>query len=303
MDHNKKTVVLILGMHRSGTSAVTGVLNQFGASVPLAEDTVISADNPKGHWEHRGVNNINDQILRHFRQTWTTFLPLELNQTPPHLIQKLDAMLVKVISEAEAPLLVLKDPRFCVLLPLWLESLDRLDVEVKVIFCVRHPDAVVKSLLRRNQLCYERGLLLWLYYNFEAIRVAGLMRSHRLIYPDWLDEPEELYMRTGENLGISWPRKWSECSSAVLDFIDPSLAHKRNVEERGDPLFEHCLSLYQLIRESSEKWPDDILRARNESLKLQTAPWMNICAKVVLNERELWRRKINDMYYLINRNI
>ncbi|MEJ2177072.1 MAG: hypothetical protein P8Y12_03790 [Gammaproteobacteria bacterium] len=71
---NKKTVILILGMHRSGTFAVTGLLDSFGASVPLAEDTPISAGNPKGHWEHWGVNNINDQILRHFGQTCNSAL-------------------------------------------------------------------------------------------------------------------------------------------------------------------------------------------------------------------------------------
>ena len=305
MNRNKKIVALVLGMHRSGTSALTGILDKFGACVPLAKDTAVSADNPKGHWEHRGINKINDQILRYFGQTWTTWQSLDLDQTPRELVNALEGMLKILIEEAEGSPVVFKDPRNSILLPLWLGVLEKLDVEVKLLFCIRHPHAVAKSLQKRNQLCYERGLILWLHYNFQLLRYVDNKPSYKLIFPAWLEDPQSLHQNTSEILGLRWPSDWSQCSDEAMSFIDSHLVHNRNenLSSSDHPLLEQCLMLFRLLERSPASGPSSDQQNEIESLKKQLLPWMNICATVVLDERELWRKKINEMYNLINRNI
>ena len=70
MPSRNKQILLVVGMHRSGTSGLTGILSKFGADVPLSPTTRINADNPKGHWEHTELNRINDDVLRQFGMTW-----------------------------------------------------------------------------------------------------------------------------------------------------------------------------------------------------------------------------------------
>ena len=303
MNGNKQIVALVLGMHRSGTSALTGMLDKFGACVPLTKDTVVSADNPKGHWEHRGINKINDQILRHFGQTWTTWQSLDLDQTPRELINALEGMLKNLIEEAEGLPVVFKDPRISILLPLWLRVLEKLEMEVKLFFCIRHPDAVAKSLQKRNQLCYERGLLLWLHYNFQSLQFIGNKPSYKIIFPAWLEDPESLYHNTSEILGIRWPVAWPQCSDNAISFVDTHLVHNQKLSKSDHPLLERCLMLFRLLERAPASGPDGSQKNEIESMKEQVLPWMNVCASVVLDERELWRKKINEMYYLINRNI
>ncbi|MGI9317549.1 MAG: sulfotransferase family protein [bacterium] len=303
MNQKNNDVVLVLGMHRSGTSAVTGLLSHFGAGVPLAGDTPISKDNPKGHWEHREINQINDQILRQFGQTWTTWQSINLQKVPAPLISKIDRFLLSLIDQDNGRPIVLKDPRFCILLPLWLEALDRRGLNVKLIFCIRHPDAVARSLLKRNQLCYERGLLLWLYYNLKVTQAIGNRACHKLLFPSWLNNPRELHQHSQRTLSLCWPKEWDQCSADAKVFVDQGLVHNEPEEASDHPLLTQCLILYQLIEQAPEQWSGEDLNQQIEEFNEQVKPWMNICANLVLNERGLWRRHINEMFNLINRNI
>ena len=303
MNGNKKIAVLVLGMHRSGTSALTGLLDKFGAIVPLAKDTVVSADNPKGHWEHRRVNKINDQILRHFGQTWTTWQPLDLAQTPRHLIAALEEVLRALITEGEAAPVVFKDPRISILLPVWLRVLEKMDVDVKLFLSVRHPEAVAESLRKRNHLCLERGLLLWLHYNLQAFLNIGKNPVFKLMFPDWLEEPKLLHQFSSERLALCWPASWNECEERAMSFVDGDLVHNQKFVETDYPLMAQCLALFNMIEQMSDSGPDNGQLEEIEIFNAQISPWLEICANVMMNERELWRKKINDMYSLINRNI
>src|SRR6185312_12242151 len=61
--------ILVLGMHRSGTSAVTRVLNLLGADLG-SRLVAPAADNPAGFWEHADAVKINDDLLQALGRTW-----------------------------------------------------------------------------------------------------------------------------------------------------------------------------------------------------------------------------------------
>ncbi|HTZ08801.1 MAG TPA: hypothetical protein VMB72_07005, partial [Acidimicrobiales bacterium] len=62
--------VVVLGMHRSGTSAVTRILNLLGADVGERDDLLTDYDNPAGHWESRALVAANDRILAAWGRSW-----------------------------------------------------------------------------------------------------------------------------------------------------------------------------------------------------------------------------------------
>src|SRR5215469_9555194 len=65
----ERRAVFVLGMHRSGTSAVTRVLNLLGVELGTGL-MAASPDNERGYWEHLGIVQEHDQLLEALGSSW-----------------------------------------------------------------------------------------------------------------------------------------------------------------------------------------------------------------------------------------
>ena len=140
--------ILVLGMHRSGTSCLAGMLAAIGAAPPGA--TVRNWDNARGHFEALDLVRLNEAVLAHSAGHWLK-PPATLRWTPEHAAAR-DALLAEPDS-------LLKDPRTLLTLPFWRERAPRM------IGIVRHPLAVARSLLAWRQVPLTEGLHLWTAHN------------------------------------------------------------------------------------------------------------------------------------------
>ncbi len=219
------SAILVLGMHRSGTSAVTRVLNLLG--VALGDDLMPAGeDNPAGFWEHQGVVDIHERLLAGLDRSWDDPRPL-----PVAWLESLPA------REAEQALLTLlrrdfggcalwgvKDPRLCRLLPLWRRVLGMLDVVPRVLLVSRHPSEVARSLLQRDRLPLPLGELLWARYLLDAAQASeGCLRGaieYSALLNDWrgavdsINDALQLQLRTDE-----------QQARQITEFLDPQLRH------------------------------------------------------------------------------
>jgi hypothetical protein len=170
-------LVIVLGMHRSGTSALTGMLAKAGFAAP---SDLIQADNanPKGYWESLSINRLNEKFLAEMDSHWSSSLPLPAGWSESISARKWRSSLINIISESfgGAELPTIKDPRFCILimgLEPWLES--RL-IDISFIIPVRHPLEVSHSLLQANGTSLNKALRLWIKSIFMAEQAT---RGHR----------------------------------------------------------------------------------------------------------------------------
>ena len=122
--------ILVLGMHRSGTSAFTRVLNLLGCALP---DNLIGAGdgNDTGHWEAVSVVSLNDQIFMSAGSRWDDWGPLNDDWRQSSLR---DEMLQKAVTLIEehvdlGSLFAIKDPRLCRLADVWLAAMEEAKVE------------------------------------------------------------------------------------------------------------------------------------------------------------------------------
>ena len=157
------TAILVLGMHRSGTSALTGMLHHLG--VALGGNLMpASPDNPRGYWEHADIVAAHEQILAGLGSDWDDIRALpegfEHSETAAEGRRKLAAILGRDFDGAA--LWGLKDPRLCRLMPLWSMLLDAERIAPRYILAVRHPLDVAASLDARDGISPARALLLWL---------------------------------------------------------------------------------------------------------------------------------------------
>ena len=274
----------------------------MGASVPMAANTRINADNPKGHWEHREVNFLNDQMLRQFGMTWAAPGPVDLAKVAPIHVDRLQKFLAREVAAAPTDPIVFKDPRICLLLPVWLSALKRLGWVPKIILPVRHPQAVAKSLHKRNRFSIERGLFLWLHYNVQALRSISGHRVMRLVFPDWLSVSSELYSRSAEALDIDWSVDAEQARNSAAALLDRELVHEVFYSEPVTLLEKASCDLFAMLRDSAQGNDSIPGSAGIEHFVEDNLGWLETVSTVLLDERQIWREKIDSMHHMINRN-
>ena len=170
-----RSALVVLGMHRSGTSALTGALRLCGAWVGDSEElTVANRENPQGFWERRDIRRICDQLLHKTQADWWKLVDFDPQAIPAPALAKQGGKFAGVVSLLnQHPAWVIKEPRLCLLLPVLLEHLD----DPVCIHIYRNPLEVARSLQARNRFGIGAGLALWEAYNVHALRASeGLPR-------------------------------------------------------------------------------------------------------------------------------
>ncbi len=222
----ERTAYLVLGMHRSGTSAVTQVLALAGASLP---QNVMAGDehNAKGYFEPWKIALFNDGRLRAGGAAWDDifafpYRPLSTKAERTWL-NRGEALFEEEYGEVRYPLL--KDPRVTVLMPFWRTVLTELEVGARCVIPVRHPLAVAGSLARRNGFAPEKSVLIWSAYMLAAeAYTRDLPRafvSYDGLLKDWRGEVAKIEAAHGAPL----PKLTESAGKAIDRFLTPDLRH------------------------------------------------------------------------------
>jgi hypothetical protein len=217
--------VIVLGMHRSGTSVVGGVLEQMGfywgdAEMGLPADE----DNPKGYWERKDVVDLNDEILRACDARWNGVV--SLLQREKELPDSFQSKIQNIINQfnSHTPWFI-KDPRLCLTLPLWLQAMTH----PLVILVFRHPIQVAKSLNKRDNIPISVGLALWQVYYTQALAYTRDLPKLSIQHDRLMSQPVEVWRQLHDffcNNNISLSEKLSE--EKILDLIDPNLFRQKS---------------------------------------------------------------------------
>jgi len=182
--------VVLVGMHRSGTSATAGALGALGLQVPRSEERMDSPSSNPEHWESHALMLHNDDVLNILGGSWDA--PPELApgwERGPEMSLVGDPAPLVGAAYPDAGPLVWKDPRVCLLLPYWRSLIPG---SAAAVFVWRSPMAVARSLQARDHLTLEHGLALWERYNLAALEglrgmdlfvidYESLMADHRAV--------------------------------------------------------------------------------------------------------------------------
>lgn len=244
--NNSQTRVglFVLGMHRSGTSALTGTLQRLGAELG---DNLLPArpDNPKGFWENVDAMEINEALLRSLGTTWSSpnRLPSEWLKTQAGLDAYGRAVALLEANFAGSSLWGLKDPRICRLAPLWFKAATTTGSQVACIQIVRSPREVMASLQARDELPEGVSALLWLQHvlaaEFHSRGYPRLMVTYDQLLSDW----RGVAGRIQETLGVHWPNNTEDAQAQIDAFLSGDQRH--HVEAAGT-----SLPLLDLIEET-----------------------------------------------------
>lgn len=216
-------IVLVAGMHRSGTSAVTRVLNLCGADLPPGELWPPNDDNPDGYWESKLIVQIHDEALTSAGMAWDSTKAFPPAWFESELAATFRTRIFDLLSPklADTRLLVIKDPRICHLVPLWRDVANALGLGISAVIPLRHPLEVAASLEHRNGMSRAQALLLWLRHVVQAERdTRGLPRCF-ITYESLMEDAPS----TAHALARVLPVDAAALDRAIAAFMNPDRRH------------------------------------------------------------------------------
>jgi hypothetical protein len=268
----KKSLFVVAGMHRSGTSAVTRLLEVMGVS--LGENLMPPAhgNNEKGFFEDIDVNALNIEIQNFLGTDWHSISMLSQNDTEVLVESNFLARARDLIHIKLSPLpsFGLKDPRITKLLPFWKKVFERCDCQVSYVIVIRHPLSVAASLKKRDGLPIEKSLLLWLEHTLLALSETSSHGRIIVDYDRFISAPESEILRISKQFGLTPDA--DQVESYISEFLDKNLRHSRiePYEVPGDGDFESLINkTYHLaLRAASDEMDstDEIFSIEVEKL-------------------------------------
>lgn len=222
----ERNAIIVLGMHRSGTSALTRVISLLGAELPKR---VMGphASNERGHWEPDQLVALHDRLLREIGSRWDDWRSWDTFPIGEDRLAHYRTEIRSILEEEydEARLFVLKDPRICRFVPLYDAILSEMGAAVSYVIPVRNPLAVIASLRQRDGMTDGFVALLWLRHVLDAeYATRGKSRfftSYEELIADW----RGVVGKMGSALSFGWPIPVETASESIGDHLSSDLQH------------------------------------------------------------------------------
>jgi septal ring factor EnvC (AmiA/AmiB activator) len=212
-------------MHRSGTSLCSGLLHKLGVDMATG-DLKPHESNPLGHWERNEIVDLHDSILHNLGRDWKSLLAMPSAWwRDPAIGDQVDALRSIVadgLSRSKG-LWGFKDPRTMRMLPLWRALARDLDVELKIVLCMRHPQHVATSLEQRNGLARDYSEFLWIVYHFDFFQHLSGLDWMTVGFDQWLDQPLAQAQSLTAFCGVESWLDQRTIDHIVQEWIDPQL--------------------------------------------------------------------------------
>src|SRR5918999_932523 len=234
---SQRTLVLVAGSGRSGTSLFSGILQRLGFHVPEPEGPA-DETNPRGFAESQWVVDFHTRLLKRARVQVADARPAAWAQTADVCLddevrRELRAWLQAQYREADD--IVIKDPRLSWFLPLWRASAEAIGAAPRFVTMLRHPAAVIESKHRwyggrQGDISRAAG---WLNQTLFTERATRESPRVFIRYDDLLEDWTRAAGRAAEALDLELVRSASpQAMRTVHEFVDQGLRRSYGDWER-----------------------------------------------------------------------
>src|SRR6516164_2686907 len=261
----RRPIVLVVGMHRSGTSLCSHLLSALGVDMA---DTISGRgaaspvpENPHGHWERWEIVEFHDRILGLFNRDYEGCfhdfaLPVAWWADPrvAQIRREIIAFLERRMGDGYFGF---KDPRTVRLMPVWHQIFNELKLAPRIVLCLRNPAQVARSLYARDRLDPANGEYRWLVHMIDFYRYTSNFDCCAVEYEEWFHNPTANIEKLQKFLDLPWQQSETDLRLLLSDLIDPTARHDDTEHrEAGQPLVR---SLYKLaVRDGQDGARDQI---------------------------------------------
>ncbi len=227
-DPKKKRIIAVIGVQRSGTSAITKGLQVLGVNLGgFYGQDVVGPDNEKGYFEDLEISLADVSMLNSIGYTWDNPVLPVFDDNVEQVLSAFYPIAANIVQRRfeSTNLFGFKDPLIARLLPLWNEIFKDVGAEVSYIIACRNPLSVAKSMEKRDGFDIVKGCYIWL-----GAVTASLMHSagyNRIVvdYDELMKDPEKQLRRTAERLNLKFDAGSPEFIEYKESFLSESLRH------------------------------------------------------------------------------
>lgn len=201
--NTEKQACIILGMHRSGTSALASLVASLGAALPERLSPP-GPDNPEGYFEPAVLVELHELLLQAGGSVWFDFRSFSVASVPSAICEGLIHQMAEALEKdyGAAPLSLIKDPRMCRFFGLSRQILELCGWQCSAVLAIRHPAEVAASLAVRNQMSANYAGILWARHMIQAEQDSrGLPRaavSFQELTSDWTGAARKIRALPGQ---------------------------------------------------------------------------------------------------------
>jgi len=221
------SIILVAGMHRSGTSALTRAINLAGVPLPSNLMPPSTTENADGFWESVDLMRIHDAMLQSLRSGWND--PREIpgdwfsGSAGADARRALTGWIEAEMRGKDT--LLVKDPRVCRLLPLWQIVCGAMGIETYTVIPFRNPIEVARSLKARDGFAEMNSFFLWLRHVLDAERFSrGRARSF-CSFDQLMNDGLGTVRRIASELRLTFPTPDAELGALLSEALKPGLRH------------------------------------------------------------------------------
>lgn len=245
----------MLGMHRSGTSAITKGLELLGVELGNNLMPAAKGNNERGFFEDLDIHNFNQRLISEaLDNDWDRLEPLQLERLGAEHRAAAQRLLQEKLPERRP--FAFKDPRVSLLQPLWETVFDSLAIDHRYLICVRNPLSVAGSLFKRDRLHPLKAQLLWCHYMLAALRHTQGKRRVFVDFDRLFEAPVNELERIATAFELPLPdREAADVRAYATDFLAPALRHNHShAEQLEDPRQALALTrdLFRLLKRQAD---------------------------------------------------
>jgi len=251
----RQRLIVVLGMHRSGTSTMTRALQAMGVELGSRLMPPVEGVNDKGFWEDLDLNLLNIEVLGALNRDWHYLAPVAENFVEllcgKGFLSRAEELLRRKIGQS--PVFGFKDPRVTILLPFWQRVFALCDIDVSYVLALRNPVSVAKSLARREHFEFRKSTLLWLGHVLSMMRCTmGAKRRILVDYDRLVQAPGSELQRVAGRLNLVLDP--AELQKYERDFLSIELRHSLHDAQDlsgGDFAMPLVIGLYPLLQSAA----------------------------------------------------
>ena len=266
-------IIVVLGMHRSGTSAITRGLLSLGVDLGNNLNPPSQEINEKGFWEDIDILQLNISILNELAHSWFSLMPIPFAGPGSQVFDKYEQQAISILKTKfqSKTLFGVKDPRFCILLSFWQPIFQSLNLRVSYIIANRNPLNIAMSLKKRDGIELGHSYYLWLRY-ITLCFIESTCHSKLIVdYDILLDDPQNELNRIALYLGIEFNHKNPDIVEYINIFLERRLCHNKYQDkdlENNLLVPKDILASYNLLKSLAKDKLIETANAREEFIDL-----------------------------------
>ncbi|MFK8013586.1 MAG: hypothetical protein AB8B80_16225 [Marinicellaceae bacterium] len=232
MKNATKQIIVILGMHRSGTSCLTGCLQQLGLN--LGKVSEYNEYNLKGNREDDKIAILNENIMQTNGGSWRN--PISVSKWSEEHIKRRDKILEEYF-QLPSPIGI-KDPRMLFTYQFWNETMMDLDF----VGSFRHPMSVAQSLYARKNMRIEisQGLKLWCSYNSQLLLLQKQLGFNLVNFDLEANQYLNQVIKAAKKLNLNHEIK-------LIEFFDNNLRNQNIADIEIKNCTDEALEIYNQL--------------------------------------------------------